>query len=301
MTPLRRLWRALRVTLAALGGLWSVLMMLLMAGSLALSIAMTVIPALFATVAGVVESVTGIRSLATRQAVREAALTDDAARAHRRAATEAAERRAATSRADNLARDLADSRAAQARMARELADSPVTYRGTRVAARHAVKDTADRVSRRTAIATTRNIGSMAGEALPVIGIGVIVAATAWELTDACAMMGEMRALDAAFNPDDPMTDDEVCGMKVPTREELWQKISASPGAVWQGAQAMYDGLPDVSISRGYQRSVTWLGGAWDSAFGGDAASDAAPLQPGADAPVTPAPSDLNPLNWFDGK
>ena len=43
-----------------------------------------------------------------------------------------------TGRADNLARALADSRAAQSRMARELADSPVTYRGTRMAAREAV-------------------------------------------------------------------------------------------------------------------------------------------------------------------
>ena len=298
MRLLRGLWRALRVTLAALGGLWSVLMMLIMAGSLALSIAMTVIPAVFAAVAGVVESVTGIRSLATRQVARETALADDIARANQRAATEAAERRAATGRADNLARELADSRAAQARMARELADGPVTYRGARVAAREAVKDTADRVSRRTAIATTRNIASMGGEALPVIGIGVIVAATAWELTDACAMMGEMRALDAAFNPDDPVTDDEVCGMKVPTREELWQKISASPGAVWQGAQAMYDGLPEISITGAYARSVAWLGRMWgDDEAEAEADADAAPA-PAGDAPP---PSDFNPLNWFDGK
>lgn len=270
MSLLRRITRALRLTLAALGGIWSVLMMLVMAGSLALSIAMTMVPAVFSAVAGVVEGVTGLRSLATRQ-------SDDLARVQARAATEAAERRAATGRADNLARELADSRAANARLARELADAPVTYRGSRMAAREAVKDTATRVSRRTAIATTRNVASMAGEALPVIGIGVIAAATAWELADACAMMGEMRALDAAFNPDDPVREDEVCGMEVPTRAELWEKVRASPGAVWAGAQGLYDDLPDLSAAA-YGRGAGWLGGLWDQAFGEDAPA-APPLPP----------------------
>ena len=89
---LRRLRRAAATVLGLLGGVWSVLMLLLMAGSLALSIAMTMIPAVFSAVAGVVESVTGVRSLATRQA-------DDLARLERRAASEAAARRTADNRA----------------------------------------------------------------------------------------------------------------------------------------------------------------------------------------------------------
>lgn len=267
MTMLRRLARTLRWTVAALGGLWSVLMMLLMAGSLALSIAMAVVPAVFAAVSGVVETVTGIRSLHSRQIARETRLADNLTRTETRAAAEAAERRAVTGRADNLARALADSRAAQARMARELADSPVTYRGTRMAAREAVKDTATRVSRRTAVATTRNVASMAGEALPVIGVGVIAAATAWELRDACLMMGEMRALDAAFNPDDPVTDDEICGLTPPTREELWQMVRSSPGAAWDAARGLYDELPEVSPGSSYARISGWAGGVYDRAFG----------------------------------
>lgn len=274
MTMLRRLARALRWTVATLGGLWSVLMMLLIAGSLALSIAMAVVPAVFAAVSGVVETVTGIRSLHSRQIARETRLADNLTRAETRAAAEAAERRAVTGRADNLARELADSRAAQARMARELADSPVTYRGTRMAAREAVKDTATRVSRRTAVATTRNVASMAGEALPVIGVGVIAAATAWELRDACLMMGEMRALDAAFNPDDPVTDDEICGLTPPTREELWQMVRSSPGAAWDAARGLYDGLPEVSLGGSYARISGWAGEVYDWAFGD--APEAAP-------------------------
>lgn len=259
---LRRLRRTAAVVLGLLGGIWSVLMMLLMAGSLALSVAMTMVPAVFSAVAGVVESVTGVRSLATRQA-------DDLARLERRAASEAAARPTADNRAARLSGELADSRAAQARLARELRDSPVTYRGQRLAAREAVKDTAERVARRTTFATSRNLASMAGEALPMIGVGVIVAATAWELSDACALMGEMRALDAAFNPNDPVTDDEICGMKPPTRAELWASIKASPGAAWDTARGMYDSLPDVSFSGTYASTVAYLADRWDAVFGDD--------------------------------
>ena len=148
-------------------------------------------------------------------------------------------------------------------------DSLVTYRGKRVAAREAVKDTAGKVARRTAFASSRNIGSMVGEALPVVGVGVIVAATAWELSDACALMGDMRELDAAFNPDDPVTDDEICGLKPLTSAEIWASIKASPGAAWESAREMYDSLPEVSISATYASTIAYLAGRWDAVFGDD--------------------------------
>ncbi|MDO5647695.1 hypothetical protein [Paracoccus sp. (in: a-proteobacteria)] len=238
--------KLLRRIVATLGGLWSALMLVLMAMSLALSVAMTVIPAVFMAVAGVVETVTGVKTVRSRHA---AQLT------------------AANTRADNLARELADSRVAGRRMAQELADSRVTYRGTRVAARQAVADTTTRVSKRVSTAAARNIASTAGEALPVVGIGVIAAATAWEIHDACQLMGDMRELDAAFNPDNPTRDAEVCGMTVPTRADLWRSIKSSPGAAWDGARGMYDGLPELSFGRAWGAFSAAFGRAYDRAFG----------------------------------
>ena len=142
-----------------------------------------------------------------------------------------------------------------ARLARQAQASRVTYRGARRTAREAVTDTSRRVSRRVAFASARNVGSMAGEALPFIGVAVIVGATAWELADACEMMKDMRELDAAFNPDTPVTDDEVCGLEVPTAAETWKLIAASPGAVWEGAQGLYDGLPKMSET--YSQVLEW--------------------------------------------
>lgn len=240
---------------ALLGGVWSGLMLLLMVGSLALSIAMTIIPAVFSAVAGVVETVTGLKTVRNRQAVQLAA----------------AERRA-----DDAVRELADSRANERRLTQQLADSRVTYRGTSMAAREAVSDTAERVSRRVSFAAGRNVGSTVGEALPVVGIGVIAAATAWEIHDACQLMGEMRELDAAFNPDDPISDSEVCGIEVPTRAEIWQQVRSSPGKAWQSMREMYDGLPEVSFSGFWAGTVRAMGGLYDRVFGEDQAVDQVP-------------------------
>lgn len=193
----------MRFLLRSVGGIWSALMILLMLGSLALSVTMTLLPAVFATVAGVVEGVSGLTSVATRAQRREAALVRDLG--------------VARSRADNLAR--------------ELGARTVTYRGEKVAMRAAVKDASTRVARRTSIAAGRNIAATVGEAIPFWGIAVVVGATAWELKDACDLMGEMHELDLAFNPEDAVTDTEVCGLRVPSRAEIWQEVKASPGAI----------------------------------------------------------------------
>jgi hypothetical protein len=158
--------------------------------------------------------------------------------------------------------------AENARLAREAAGARVTYRGANVAAREAVEDTAARVTRRLTVATTRNVTSMAGEALPVVGIGVIAAATAWEIHDACELLREMGELERAFAGTAP-SEDEVCGQEVPTRAELWAQVKASPAAAWDAAVGLYDGLPEWSVS-GFYESVLGLGsGAYNYLFGAD--------------------------------
>jgi hypothetical protein len=236
----------MRWLLRSIGGIWSALMILLMAGSLALSVAMTLVPTVLAAVSGVVESVSGLKTLATRARDSEARL-----------ARELQQSRAAT----RIARDRADN------LALRLGDEKVVYRGQKVLMREAVKDTSTRVARRTTVATGRNIASTLGEALPVFGIAIIVAATAWELHDSCALMGEMRELDSAFNPDDPIDDAEVCGMKVPSATEIWQKVRQSPGEIRSQMRALFGPdaqppapLPEADSSWYDDYLPSWLGG-----------------------------------------
>lgn len=110
-----------------------------------------------------------------------------------------------------------------------------------------VAATVKRISRRTVAAETRNIAATFGEGLPVVGIGVIVAVTGMELYDACATMKELHALDVAFNPQNANDAgvNEVCGMQVPTAEELWSKVRASPGEAWRRAKEAVPDLPEM--------------------------------------------------------
>ena len=60
-------------------------------------------------------------------------------------------------------------------------------------------------------------------------------------------MRDMRAIDLAVNPqaeDDPDIE-RVCGMAVPTEEEIWAAIKASPGAAWEAAKVVLDRLPSM--------------------------------------------------------
>jgi hypothetical protein len=141
--------------------------------------------------------------------------------------------------------------------ARLRADLEIDYRGERVLYREAVSDTMDRVGPRMVHMTQRNIASIPGEALPFIGIAVVVAATTWELRDACKTMEDLHELDVALNPDRAIESGEVCGMRVPTAAEVRDKVFASPSVVWEEMKAQYDDLPDVSISRAYERILEW--------------------------------------------
>jgi hypothetical protein len=135
-----------------------------------------------------------------------------------------------------------------ASQADELADlrtgQTVMYRGQPRLLREAVAETAESVSSRVVTSTTRNVASVFGEGLPLIGIAVAVTATGWEVKDACGVMEDMYELDIAMNPDHAVVGrPELCGMKVPTIGEVWAAILASPGATWDKMAQEYDDLP----------------------------------------------------------
>ena len=135
----------------------------------------------------------------------------------------------------------------------ELAESRasrwVDYRGERRMVSEAVENTSERISKRLVISTGRNVGAVFGEAVPFFGIAVIVAATTWELKEACDTMDDLYELDIAFNPDNavPADHSEVCGLQVPTKEEIWQFVKDSPGAAWEMAKDLMPELPEFEV------------------------------------------------------
>jgi hypothetical protein len=83
--------------------------------------------------------------------------------------------------------------------------------------------TTARISRRIATDAIRNAGAVIGEAVPWIGIGVVAGTTALEIKDACDSMRDLSELEAIFVTQSPemAARDQVCGIVVPTPDELW--------------------------------------------------------------------------------
>lgn len=127
----------------------------------------------------------------------------------------------------------------------------VTIRGQKRPIASVVGETSERIAKRTATGASRNVAATFGEAVPLYGIGVVIAATAWELRDACETMKDLHDLDVAFNPEKAKSPDitEVCGLKVPTKEELWQMVKSSPGKAVEIAKDVLPDLPDFEAPK----------------------------------------------------
>ncbi len=138
-------------------------------------------------------------------------------------------------------------------------DGPeVNFRGKPRSLRSAVEEVSGAVSRRTARVAATNVGSMAAEGIPFWGIAVIVGATTLEVTAACETMKDMRALEEALGPDTPPEAEvnEVCGLRLPTAEELREAVLFSPGAAWDSAKEFIAGLPTPDFSGTWRELMT---------------------------------------------
>lgn len=119
----------------------------------------------------------------------------------------------------------------------------------RIASKRAevVKVASKRMAARAATNAARNVSSVYAESIPLIGTGVMLAVTAWDVHDACETLKDINEVNAAFEQDraDQIT---VCGMKVPTRAEAMAKVREDWKAIYrQSADAMNQAGNAVTI------------------------------------------------------
>ncbi len=232
------------------------------AGSLALNVATVAFSSVAALVSVAYETVTGAASVIGAKDRKAAGLADDLAAREARITQLQDEVVAGQRRVTGLSDDLARQ---EAKLAELRKGKIVKYRGQERLLSEAVEDTTTRVSKRTAAGAARNAGSVAAEAIPFVGVAVIVGVTAWDLKDSCDTIRDLHELELAFNPGlgaDPEAT-EVCGMTVPTKEEIWQTVKSSPGKAWAAASAHVPDLPTIDW-QAYQPSwpaIDWT--FWD--------------------------------------
>jgi hypothetical protein len=209
-----------RLVRAALPFVW----VILLAASLALNVAVLTVTGVYTLASGALSAV-GIGTVASRTAATEAALRAERDVARRTAAT-------ATRRAEREAARAAQ-RKTTARIGRE------TARG---------------VTRRVQRAAARNITSVTGEAIPVLGVAIIAGALAMEVNDACDTARDMAGLEAALASEgDPeaarktateafdcvaMIREELPDYDdIPSRQDVWTAMRTAPAQAWEAARA----------------------------------------------------------------
>jgi hypothetical protein len=125
----------------------------------------------------------------------------------------------------------------------------VIYRGERRLLREAVTDTNGRIARRTAVAASRNASSVVAEAIPYLGIAAMLGVTAYDLKDSCDTIKDLHALDVAIDPSKELgaEETEVCGLRVPSKEEVWQSVKENSSEAWDAASIYLPDLPEFEL------------------------------------------------------
>ncbi len=230
-----------------IGNAWrttrNILLVIGLAISLAVNVASFTVNAVSTAISTVVEGVTGVKTLVSSVFQSEADLATERLSA-KNLKKELAET-VAKLKAERVIRIAAEEELG--RLRRIAGKKKVMIDGAEKTVEEAVALTTSRVRNRTVKLAAADLTATAGQAIPWIGVGVVVAATAYDLDMSCQTMKDMKALEQASDP--TAVDDgdvsQVCGMKVPTADEVWEAVKASPGQAWNAAASVLSGLPSV--------------------------------------------------------
>ncbi|MEO6298616.1 MAG: hypothetical protein ABIV25_15940 [Paracoccaceae bacterium] len=151
------------------------------------------------------------------------------------------------------------------------AEARVVYRNEKRLLSEAVADASTRVAGRLKTMLGTDISSMAGQAIPYVGAVAIVGSVGYDAYQSCEMIKDLHELDVAFNPDDAIETREVCGMKVPTAAEIWEKAKNAPDLA---LTAVADAIPDFDVQAGWQSFVDTVPSPDDLAAAADNAANA---------------------------
>ena len=185
--------------------------------------------------------------------VQNSQLTDDVISAQARIADFEDELRLKDARLSGLLNEIED-RDDQIRelvddLARPRGSDIVDYRGARITLANAVTDTNGRIARRTVAAAARNSSSIVAQSIPYLGIAVVLGITAYDLKDSCDTTRDLHALDVAIDPSKEFGADEtaVCGLRVPTKDEVWEDVKSGSFDAWQDAGQYLPALPEYEL------------------------------------------------------
>ena len=116
-----------------------------------------------------------------------------------------------------------------------------------ISIRDLMRDNTTRIADRSEKMAKRGMSGMAAEAVPYFGTAAIVGLTALDIRDLCEMARSSRNMYYSVFPDEVPEEDDptVCGLKVPTRNELWDMAKSAPGMAFEATKETLPELEDI--------------------------------------------------------
>jgi hypothetical protein len=92
-----------------------------------------------------------------------------------------------------------------------------------------------RLANRTKRVATKSLAAIPAESIPVIGIGVLLADTGYELYAACETLRDVNQLYLEMGMKDAVAEDslhQVCNPELPDSEQVWSDVMAHAEQWW---------------------------------------------------------------------
>ena len=124
----------------------------------------------------------------------------------------------------------------------------IYIRGKKVLATDAVSEASERIAKRATASAARNLGSLPASAIPFLGVAVAVGVTTLDLKDSCDTTTELAELKQALTPNQAIEFDaeKVCGLKVPSNDDILKLMKGSPKDIWEEAKKHVSQLPEFN-------------------------------------------------------
>lgn len=144
-------------------------------------------------------------------------------------------------------RQLVDrNRKLQTRMAKvQQANSRLKGRAARL--RTVTRAAVKRTVARSAVAATRAVATAPAKAFPCLGTAVVVGVTALEVRSFCKTIQDINLIQQEIAPSEALAENEleVCGMEVPTRDDVLNQIKTEPVRMWNRSREFLNDLDPI--------------------------------------------------------
>jgi len=139
----------------------------------------------------------------------------------------------------------------------------IPFKGNLVPIEDAIASTSKNIAKRAAGGAARNLASMPAQRLPWLGLATMIGVTGWDIHDACATTNELDMLNKAINPEKPidLEVEKICGIEIPTSEEILEAAKTSPKNVWDQAKKW---VPNAEDFKDFEFSEIDWSDKWES-------------------------------------